>query len=68
MKQKDIENLIEDVKSNEVMDAIQSIKPNSEVTLKVQGDIIWHDGNSTNITAQQIADKIAELRAEKDKP
>ena len=68
MKQKDIENLIEGIKFDEVTNAIESIKPNSEVTINVQGDIIWHDGNSTNITAQQIADKIAELRAEKDKP
>jgi len=67
MKHKDIENLIEDIKSTEVMDAIQSIKPNTEITIKAEGDIIWHDGNSTNITAQQIADKIAELRAEKGK-
>tara|TARA_R110002020_G_scaffold96602_1_gene231125 strand:- start:113 stop:319 length:207 start_codon:yes stop_codon:yes gene_type:complete len=67
MNHKDIENLIEDIKSTEVMDAIQSIKPNTEITIKAEGDIIWHDGNSTNITAQQIADKIAELRAEKGK-
>ena len=66
MKHTDIENLIEGIKFDEVTNAIQSIKPNSEVTINVQGDIIWHDGNPTNITAQQIADKITELRVEYD--
>ena len=38
----------------------------SQVTSNAQGNIIWHDGNPTNITAQQIADKIADLRIEYD--
>jgi len=66
MKHTDIENLIENVKFNEVMDAIEAIKKGSQVTSNAQGNIIWHDGNPTNITAQQIADKIAELRIEYD--
>jgi len=66
MKHTDIENLIENIKSNEVMDAIQAIKKGSQVTSNAQGNIIWHDGNPTNITAQQIADKIADLRIEYD--
>ena len=66
MKHTDIENLIENIKFNEVMDAIQAIKKGSQVTSNAQGNIIWHDGNPTNITAQQIADKIADLRIEYD--
>ena len=29
-------------------------------------NVIWHDGNPTNITEEQIADKAAELQAEYD--
>jgi len=29
-------------------------------------NVIWHDGNPTNITEEQIADKAAELQADYD--
>ena len=47
--------------------AIMALKPGIEVT--VTGDdadatVIWHDGNPTNITEEQIAAKLTELRNE----
>ena len=49
--------------------AIMALKPGIEVT--VTGDdadatIIWHDGNPTNITEEQITAKRSELQAEYD--
>ena len=66
MEYKEIEDLIKLQKCSEVMDAIQAIRPNSQVTINAQQKIIWNDGNPTNITAQQVADKVAELRIEYD--
>ena len=66
MEYKEIEDLIKLQKCSEVMDAIQAIRPNSQVTINAQQNIIWNDGNPTNITAQQVADKVAELRIEYD--
>ena len=41
------------------------LEPNSRASQ--HGDeIIWHDGNPTNITSQQIEDKQAELQADYD--
>ena len=66
MEYKEIEDLIKLQKCSEVMDAIQAIRPNSQVTINAQQKIIWNDGNPTGITAQQVADKVAELRIEYD--
>ena len=66
MEYKEIEDLIKLQKCSEVMDAIQAIKPGTQVTINAQQNIIWNDGNPTNITAQQVADKVAELRIEYD--
>ena len=50
--------------SYEVIDAIRALTTNPEVS--ISGDsvdkIIWHDGNPSNITKQQILDKQAELK------
>jgi hypothetical protein len=37
-----------------------------EVSTDEDENLIWHDGNPTNITNQQITDKIAVLQAEYD--
>ena len=51
-----------------IAQAILAIKSNAQVS--VSGDnvnqIIWHDGNPTNITNQQILDKQFELQALED--
>ena len=51
-----------------IAQAILAIKSNAQVS--VSGDnvnqIIWHDGNSTNITNQQILDKQSELQSLED--
>ena len=47
------------------LEAIMKLAPGSQVSQ--HGDeIIWHDGNPTNITSQQIEDKQAELQADYD--
>ena len=48
--------------------AIQLIKPNAQVSV-LEDDIntlIWHDGNPTNITNEQILAKQAELQTAED--
>ena len=51
-----------------IAQAILAIKSNAQVS--VSGDnvnqIIWHDGNPTNITNQQILAKQSELQAQED--
>ena len=37
-----------------------------EVSTDKDNNLIWHDGNPTNITDQQITDKQAELQADYD--
>ena len=37
-----------------------------EVSTDKDNNLIWHDGNPTNITDQQITDKITELQADYD--
>ena len=47
--------------------AIRKAQDGGLAQVSVNGDdIIWHDGNPTNITNQQILDKQAELQAEYD--
>ena len=50
--------------------AVLAIKADADITINgedVFENIIWNDGNPTNITAQQIIDKQAELaQAETD--
>jgi hypothetical protein len=52
----------------DIINSILAIKSNAQVT--VSGDdvnqIIWHDGNPTNITNQQILDKQSELQVLED--
>ena len=52
----------------DITQAIVAIKADAQVS--VHGDdvnqIIWHDGNPTNITNQQILDKQSELQADYD--
>ena len=50
--------------SYEVIDAIRALTKNPEVSISGEGvdKIIWHDGNPSNITKQQILDKQAELK------
>ena len=53
------------MKPNKV-EAILEIKPDAEVTFKADGSLVWHDGNPSNITDEQIATKLAELEADYD--
>jgi len=51
------------------IDAIMALKPGIEVTVRgdeADGVVTWHDGNPTNITEEQIAAKLTELRADYD--
>jgi len=47
------------------LEAISSINPTAEATIKSDGSLVWHK-NPTNITDEQIATKLAELQAEYD--
>ena len=46
------------------MDAILALKADARVGINADdvNQIIWHDGNPTNITTKQITDKQAELK------
>ena len=47
--------------------AIRKAQDGVHAEVSVNGDdIIWHDGNPTNITNQQILDKQGELQADYD--
>jgi len=48
--------------------AIRKAQDGVHAQVSTDGDnnVIWHDGNPTNITDQQITDKIAELQADFD--
>ncbi len=46
--------------------AILAIKPDAEISQMIDGSLVWHDGNPTNITDEQIATKLAELQADYD--
>jgi len=52
----------------DIAKAILAIKSDAQVSVSNDdiNTIIWHVGNSTNITNQQILDKQAELQAEYD--
>ena len=47
-----------------IMDAILALKADARVGINADdvNQIIWHDGNPTNITTKQITDKHAELK------
>ena len=47
------------------LEAISSINPIAEATIKADGSLVWHK-NPTNITDEQIATKLAELQADYD--
>jgi len=48
-----------------MIDAILKINPNAKVTIKADGEIVWHDG-TTPIPVADIEAKMAELQAEYD--
>jgi len=50
----------------QVFDAIRAIKSDAVFSTLEDGSIVWHDGNPTNITQEQIDTKLAELQAEYD--
>jgi hypothetical protein len=58
----------DDDSKKDITQTILAIKADAQVS--VHGDdvnqIIWHDGNPTNITNQQILDKQSELQADYD--
>ena len=51
-----------------IIDAILAIKSDAKLTVSENdiNSILWHDGNPTNITNQQILNKQSELQAEYD--
>ena len=48
--------------------SILALDANAQVSINAEdlNQIIWHDGNPTNITNQQITDKQAELQVVED--
>ena len=48
-----------------MIDAILKINPNAKVTIKANGEIVWHDG-TTPIPKADIEAKMTELQAEYD--
>ena len=48
-----------------MIDAILKINPNAKVTIKANGEIVWHDG-TTPIPVADIEAKMTELQAEYD--
>ena len=48
-----------------MIDAILKINPNAKVTIKADGEIVWHNG-TTPIPVADIEAKMAELQAEYD--
>ncbi len=51
-----------------IINAIVAIKNNAQVSVLGENinTLVWHDGNPTNITNQQILDKQSELQALED--
>jgi len=47
----------------DLISTIKILRPSAQVSVNAEdiNQITWHDGNPTNITNQQITDKIAEL-------
>ena len=48
-----------------MIDAILKINPNAKVTIKADGEIVWHEG-TTPISKADIEAKMTELQAEYD--
>ena len=48
-----------------MIDAILKINPDAKVTIKANGEIVWHDG-TTPIPVADIEAKMTELQAEYD--
>ena len=48
-----------------MIDAILKINPNAKVTIKADGEIVWHNG-TTPIPVADIEAKMTELQAEYD--
>ena len=48
-----------------MIDAILKINPNAKVTIKADGEIVWHEG-TTPIPVADIEAKMTELQAEYD--
>ena len=58
-----------DINRPSKIQAIMALKVGSQVTVtgdEADGVVEWHDGNPENITEEQIAAKLIELRAEYD--
>jgi len=51
-------------KEPQVIDAIKELKSDVIVSTIADGSIVFHDGNPTNITQEQIDNKLAELQVE----
>ena len=49
------------IESPRISDAIQAIKQDA-VFSTVDDTITWHDGNPTNITTEEISEKLVELQ------
>ena len=48
------------------IDALQSLRPKSEWSLKVDGTLIWHDTEQTKPTTTELSDEVVRLQAEYD--
>ena len=48
------------------MEAIKSLKPDAQVTVRNESEIEWHDGNPLNITEEQITTEQARLQVIED--
>ena len=54
----------------DIIKTIKAIKNTGDISISIDNDdintLVWHDGNPTNITNQQILDKQSELQALED--
>ena len=54
----------------DIIKTIRAIKNTGDISISIDNDdvntLVWHDGNPTNITNQQILDKQKELQALED--
>ena len=48
------------------IDALQSLRPKAEWSLKVDGTLIWHDTEQTKPTTTELSDEVVRLQAEYD--
>jgi len=48
------------------IDALQSLRPKAEWSLKADGTLIWHDTEQTKPTTTELSDEVVRLQAEYD--